>query len=189
MDQAKGEIDGPRLAYTIGANDQIFQAADYRPIIVGYKNGAPVRVGDIGDVVDGVENNSQAAWFNDQPAVIVNIQRQPGANIIEVVDRIEALLPQLKASLPPSVALSILTDRTITIRASVRDVQFELALTVVLVVMVIFFVLAQYCGHGDSQRGRTALAGGDLRGDVSVGLFAGQLITDGAHDFHGFRGR
>jgi len=144
VDQAKGEIDGPRLAYTIGANDQIFQAADYRPIIVGYKNGAPVRVGDIGDVVDGVENDSQAAWFNDQPAVIVNIQRQPGANIIEVVDRIEALLPQLKASLPPSVTLSILTDRTITIRASVKDVQFELMLTVALVVMVIFLFLRNF---------------------------------------------
>jgi multidrug efflux pump len=141
VDQAKGQIDGPRLSYTIGANDQIFSAADYRPIIVGYKNGAPVRVGDVAEVVDGVENNSQAAWFNEQPAVIVNIQRQPGANIIEVVDRIEALLPQLKASLPPSVTLSILTDRTITIRASVKDVQFELMLTVALVVMVIFVFL------------------------------------------------
>jgi multidrug efflux pump len=141
VDQAKGEIDGPRLAYTIGANDQIFNSADYRPVIVGYKNGAPVRVGDVATVIDSIENTSQAAWFNDDPAVIVNIQRQPGANIIAVVDRIEALLPQLKASLPPAVTVSILADRTTTIRASVKDVEFELMLTVALVVMVIFMFL------------------------------------------------
>ena len=141
QDQAKGNIDGPRQSYTIGANDQIFNSAEYKPIIVGYKNGAPVRVQDVANVIDSVENTSQAAWFNDTPAVIVNIQRQPGANIISVVDRIVALLPQLKASLPPSVQVSILTDRTTTIRASVKDVQFELMLTVALVVMVIFLFL------------------------------------------------
>jgi multidrug efflux pump len=141
VDQAKGNIDGPRQAYTIGANDQIFNSAEYKPIIVGYKNGAPVRVEDVANVIDGVENVSQAAWFDDTPAVILNIQRQPGANIINVVDRIEALLPQLKASLPPAVQVSILTDRTTTIRASVKDVQFELILTVGLVVMVIFLFL------------------------------------------------
>ena len=110
-------------------------------MIIGYKNGAPVRVSDVANVIEGVENTAQAAWYNDTPAVIVNIQRQPGANIINVVDRIEALLPQLRASLPPSVAVSILTDRTTTIRASVKDVQFELMLTVALVVMVIFLFL------------------------------------------------
>jgi multidrug efflux pump len=141
QDQAKGNIDGPRQAYTIGANDQIFSSAEYKPIIVGYKNGAPVRVQDVANVIDSVENASQAAWFNDTPAVILNIQRQPGANIINVVDRIEALLPTLRASLPPSVQVSILTDRTTTIRASVKDVQFELMLTVALVVMVIFLFL------------------------------------------------
>jgi len=141
QDQAKGNIDGPRQAYTIGANDQIFSSAEYKPIIIGYKNGAPVRVQDVANVIDSVENSSQAAWFNDTPAVILNIQRQPGANIIGVVDRIEALLPQLRASLPPAVQVSILTDRTTTIRASVKDVQFELMLTVALVVMVIFLFL------------------------------------------------
>jgi multidrug efflux pump len=141
QDQAKGNIDGPRQAYTIGANDQIFTSAEYKPIIVGYKNGAPVRVQDVASVIDSVENASQAAWFNDTPAVILNIQRQPGANIINVVDRIEALLPTLRASLPPAVQVSILTDRTTTIRASVKDVQFELMLTVALVVMVIFLFL------------------------------------------------
>jgi multidrug efflux pump len=141
QDQAKGNIDGPRQAYTIGANDQIFNSAQYKPIIIGYKNGAPVRVSDVANVIDSVENVSQAAWFNDAPAVILNIQRQPGANIISVVDRIEELLPQLKASLPPAVQVSVLTDRTTTIRASVKDVQFELMLTVGLVVMVIFLFL------------------------------------------------
>src|SRR5579864_2686109 len=141
QDQAKGNIDGPRQAYTIGANDQIFSSAEYKPIIIGYKNGAPVRVQDVAKVVDSVENTTQAAWFNDTPAVILNIQRQPGANIINVVDRIVALLPQLKASLPPAVQVSVLTDRTTTIRASVKDVQFELILTVALVVMVIFVFL------------------------------------------------
>jgi multidrug efflux pump len=141
QDQAKGNIDGPRQAYTIGANDQIFNSAEYKPIIIGYKNGAPVRVQDVAKVIDSVENVSQAAWFNETPAVILNIQRQPGANIINVVDRIVALLPQLKASLPPSIQVSILTDRTTTIRASVKDVQFELMLTVGLVVMVIFLFL------------------------------------------------
>src|SRR6202008_1460677 len=141
QDQAKGNIDGPRQAYTIGANDQIFSSAEYKPIIIGYKNGAPVRVQDVASVVDRVENPPQAAWFNDTPAVILNIQRQPGANIINVVDRIVALLPQLKASLPPAIQVSILTDRTTTIRASVKDVQFELILTVALVVMVIFLSL------------------------------------------------
>ena len=141
VDQAKGNIDGPRQAYTIGANDQIFNSAQYKPIIIGYKNGAPVRVQDVANVIDSVENTGQAAWFDDTPAVILNIQRQPGANIISVVDRIEALLPTLKASLPPAVQVSILTDRTTTIRASVKDVQFELILTVALVVMVIFLFL------------------------------------------------
>ncbi len=141
VDQAKGSIDGPRQAYTIGANDQIFKSEQYKSVIIGYKNGAPVRVQDVASVVDAAENTNQAAWFDDNPAVIVNIQRQPGANIINVVDRVEALLPQFRAALPPAVSISILTDRTTTIRASVKDVQFELLLTVALVVMVIFLFL------------------------------------------------
>ena len=141
VDQAKGNIDGPRQSFTIGTNDQIFSAAQFKPVIIGYKNGAPVRVQDVADATDSIENVSQAAWVNRSPAVIVNIQRQPGANIIKVVDRIEDLLPQLKASLPPAVSVSILTDRTTTIRASVQDVEFEMMLTVALVVMVIFLFL------------------------------------------------
>jgi multidrug efflux pump len=141
VNQAKGNLDGPRQAFTIWANDQLLTRDAYKPIVIAYKNGAPVRIMDVANVVDGAENVKQAAWENDQPAVIVNIQRQPGANIINVVDRIQNLLPQLKATLPSSVQVSILTDRTTTIRASVKDVQFELMLTVALVVMVIFLFL------------------------------------------------
>ncbi len=141
VNQAKGNLDGPRQAFTIWANDQLLTSEQYKPIVISYKNGAPVRIMDVADVIDSAENVKLAAWENDKPAVIVNIQRQPGANIINVVDRIQNLLPQLKASLPSSVQVSILTDRTTTIRASVADVQFELMLTVALVVLVIFLFL------------------------------------------------
>ncbi len=141
VDQAKGTLNGPRQSFTIGANDQLMAGDQYRPIVIAYRNGSPVRLSDIATITDGIENTMQAAWMNEDPAVIVNIQRQPGANIIGVVDRIKKLLPQLQAGLPSAVKVSILTDRTETIRASVRDVEFELALTVALVVMVIFLFL------------------------------------------------
>jgi multidrug efflux pump len=141
VNQAKGSFDGSRQSYTIGANDQLLSSDQYRPLIIAYKNGAPVRLSDVANVVDSAENVRQAAWMNETPAVIVNIQRQPGANIISVVDRITALLPQLQASLPTSVQVTVLTDRTNTIRASVRDVELELMLTIALVVMVIFLFL------------------------------------------------
>ncbi len=141
VDQAKGVLDGPRQSFTINANDQLFSSDDYRNIIVASKNGAPVRLSDVANVIDGAENARQAAWMNLTPAVIVNIQRQPGANIISVADRIKKLLPRLQSSLPSSVKLNILTDRTQTIRASVNDVQFEMLLTIGLVVMVIFLFL------------------------------------------------
>jgi len=141
VNQALGNFDGPRQSYEINANDQLLASKDYDTVVVAYRNGAPVLLSEVAKVVDEVENNKLAAWMNTQPAVIVNIQRQPGANIIQVVDRVKALLPQLKANLPAAINVSILTDRTITIRASVRDVQFSLALTVALVVMVIFLFL------------------------------------------------
>ena len=144
VDQAKGTLNGPRQSYTIGANDQLLTSGDYKPVIVAYRNGAPVRASDVALIVDAAENNQQAAWMGRHPAVIVNIQRQPGANIIQVVDRIHALLPTLRASLPASVQLQVLTDRTVTIRASVRDVEFELLLTIALVVMVIFLFLRNF---------------------------------------------
>ena len=141
VNQAKGSFDGSTQSYTIGANDQLLKSADYRPLVVAYKNGAPVHLSDVATVVDSAENVKQAAWMNQTPAVILNIQRQPGANIIAVVDRIKALLPQLKSGLPAAIDLAILTDRTTTIRASVKDVEFELMLVVALVVMVIFLFL------------------------------------------------
>src|ERR1700676_1613211 len=141
VNQAKGNLDGPRQAFTIWANDQLLTSDAYKPIVIAYKNGAPVRIMDVAGVVDGAENFKKAAWENDKPAVIVNIQRHAGAHTINVVVRVQALVPELKASLPSSVQVSILTDRTTTIRASVKDVQFELMLTVALVVLVIFLFL------------------------------------------------
>jgi multidrug efflux pump len=141
VNQAKGGFDGPRQAYIIGANDQLFTSKDYRPLIIAYRNNAAIRLSDVADVIDDAENVNQAAWINDSPAVIVNIQRQPGANVIEVVDRIKKLLPQLQNALPSSIKVTVLTDRTTTIRASVRDVQYELLLAVALVILVIYLFL------------------------------------------------
>jgi multidrug efflux pump len=141
VNQAKGNFDGAHQAYQIASNDQLLSSADYAPLVIAYRNGAPVKLSDIATVKDDAENIRQAAWMNDVPAVIMNIQRQPGANIISVVDRIKNLLPQLTTTLPSSVDVEILTDRTTTIRASVEDVQFELLLTIALVVMVIFLFL------------------------------------------------
>src|SRR6266576_2554403 len=137
----KGNFDGPRQSYAIGANDQIFSASEYANVIIAYKNGLPVRLRDVGEVIDNVENVRLAGWVGHKPAVILDVQRQPGANIIQTADRVKALLPKLRASIPPSVKVAILTDRTETIRASVRDVQLTLLLTVALVVMVIFVFL------------------------------------------------
>ena len=137
----KGNFDGSMRSYTINANDQIRNAADYKSLIVAYKNGSPVRLSDVGDVVDGAQNDKLGAWMNETPAIILNIQRQPGANVIAVVEGIKALLPQLQATLPAAIDLAILTDRTVTIRASVRDVEYELSLAVILVVLVIFVFL------------------------------------------------
>jgi len=141
VDQAKGVIDGPRQSFTIGANDQLLSSQQFNAVIVAYRNGAPVRLSDVATAIDSAENVKEAAWVNTTPAVLLNIQRQPGANIISVADRIKKVLPQLQASLPASVKVQILIDRTQTIRASVKDVQFELMLTVALVVMVIFLFL------------------------------------------------
>jgi multidrug efflux pump len=137
----KGNFDGPSRAYTISANDQIKKPSDYNDLVVAYRNGAPVKLSDVARATEGAENAKLAAWMNTDEAVIVNIQRQPGANVIEVVDRIQTLLPQLKAALPSAVDIAVLTDRTTTIRASVADVEFELGLAVVLVVIVIFVFL------------------------------------------------
>ncbi len=169
VDQAKGSLNGPRQAYTIGDNDQLLSSADYSNVIIAYRNGSPVRLSDVANAVDSAENLYQAAWMGtaavpehkekdasgntvdvpakpaaQQPAVVINIQRQPGANIIAVVDSVQALLPKLQQSIPSGVNLQVITDRTGTIRASVKDVQFELLLTIALVVMVIFLFLRTF---------------------------------------------
>ncbi len=141
VNQAKGSFDGSRQSYIISANDQLFSSKEYRSLVISYKNGRPVFLKDVAEAVDAAEDVNQAAWMNNSPAVIVNIQRQPGANVIAVVDRIKQLLPQLQSSLPASVKVTVLTDRTTTIRESVHDVQFELLLAVALVVLVIFLFL------------------------------------------------
>ncbi len=139
--KAKGSLEGPSRAYNIDANDQLRSAAEYKSVVIAYKNGAPLFLSDVANVVDDAENARLAAWMNEVPAIILNIQRQPGANVIEVVDRIKQQLPQLRAALPAAVDVAMLTDRTITIRASVRDVQIELLFAVALVVLVIFLFL------------------------------------------------
>ena len=141
VNAAKGNFDGPRQDYQIDANDQITEAAGYRDVVISYQNGAPVFVKDVANIVNGVENTRQAAWMNQTPAVILNIQRQPGANTITVVKRIQQILPQLEANLPASIKVTTMTDMTTSIQASVSDVEFELMLTIALVVMVIFLFL------------------------------------------------
>jgi multidrug efflux pump len=137
----KGNFDGPTRQYTINANDQLKKASDYLDLVIAYRNGAAVKLSDVATAVEGAENTKLAGWMNTEEAVILNIQRQPGANVIDVVDRIQALLPQLRAALPAAIDVTVLTDRTNTIRASVADVAFELGLAVVLVVLVIFLFL------------------------------------------------
>src|SRR5437868_5030732 len=149
---AKGGFDGPKRAYTINANDQLVAAADYKNLIVAWKNGAPVRMSDVARVIDGAENTQLGAWAGANakqggqdgklyPAIILNVQRQPGANVIGTVDGVKKLLPELEASLPGALKVEVLSDRTTGIRASVHHVQLELALAVVMVVLVIFFFL------------------------------------------------
>jgi multidrug efflux pump subunit AcrB len=141
LNSAKGNFDGPAQDYTINANDQLLTSASYKQVVVAFRQGAPVMLGDVARVVDGVENEKLAAWQNTTPAVILNIQRQPGANTISVVDSIQKLLPQLESTLPQAIHVQVVTDRTTSIRASVRDVEFELVLAIALVVMVIFVFL------------------------------------------------
>lgn len=141
VNTAKGSFDGPRQSYTINSNDQLQTSAEYQPIILAYNQGAPVRLRDVANAIDSSENVQQAAWMNDTPAIILNVQRQPGANVIAVVNRIKTLLPQIQASMPAAMRLAVLTDRTQTIRSSIADTHFELILAVILVIAVIFVFL------------------------------------------------
>jgi multidrug efflux pump len=141
VNQPKGNLDGPRQDWALATNDQLQNAASFKPLIIAYKGGAPIRLQDVSDVVDDVENSQLAGWAGKDPAIILSVQRQPGANIIEVTDHVKALLPQLEASMPKGIDVKILSDRTETVRASVSDVRFTLILTILLVVAVIYFFL------------------------------------------------
>ena len=141
VNMAKGNFDGAARASSLDANDQLRSAKEYEHLVIAFVRGNPLRLGDVADIVQAPENNRLAAWANDKPAIIVNIQRQPGANVIDTVERIQQQLPLLREAMPPGVKVQVLTDRTVTIRASVRDVQFELLLSIALVVMVIFLFL------------------------------------------------
>jgi multidrug efflux pump len=141
VNQPKGNLDGPRQDFMLATNDQLGKAASFRPLVIAYKNGSPVRLDEVSEVIDGVENAQLAGWAGQERAIILNVQRQPGANVIQTADRVKALLPQLKATLSQGIDMSILADRTETVRASVRDVQFTLLLTIFLVVAVIYVFL------------------------------------------------
>jgi HAE1 family hydrophobic/amphiphilic exporter-1 len=144
VDLAKGTLNSPRQTYTLNTNDQLLKADDYANLVIAYRNGAPVRIRDVGRTISAPENDLIAAWYNQKRAIMLAIQRQPGANVIETVNRIKAMMPVLQASIPPAVKVNIISDRTETIRASVSDVQFTLMLTVALVVMVIFMFLRNF---------------------------------------------
>ena len=144
VNQAKGNLDGPRQDFALATNDQLYKAEAYRPLILAYRNGAPIRVADIADALDGVENDQLAGWHDGKRAVILNVQRQPGANVIEVAERVKALLPRLSAALPSGLDVKVIADRTETVRASVEDVQFTLLLSVLLVVAVIYVFLRSW---------------------------------------------
>jgi hydrophobe/amphiphile efflux-1 (HAE1) family protein len=144
VDLPKGTLNSPRQTYTLNTNDQLLKADEYANLVIAYSNGAPVRIRDVGRAISAPENDLIAGWFNNQRAILLVIQRQPGANVIETVDRVKAMLPVLQASIPPAIKVSIISDRTETIRASVADVQFTLLLTVALVVMVIFLFLRNF---------------------------------------------
>ena len=164
----KGNFDGPAQATTINANDQISDPQQYLDLVIAYRNGAPVHLKDVATVVNGAENTKLGAWANTTPAVILNVQRQPGANVIQVVDTIKALLPQLQATLPAAVDVAVLTDRTVTIRASVADVEFELGAGRRAGRRGDLPVPAQPAGDDHPQPVGAAVAGRHAGGDVSA---------------------
>ena len=172
VNTAKGNFDGPRNDYQIDSNDQVTQPAEYENVVVSYTNGAPVFIKDVAKVINGVENTKQAAWMNETPAVILNIRRQPGANTITVVNAIRKVMPQLEANLPAGIHVTTMTDMTTSIQASVNDVEFELMLTIGLVVMVIFLFLRSLQATIIPSVAVPALPGGHVWRHVFAGLLA-----------------
>jgi multidrug efflux pump subunit AcrB len=180
VDLPRGTLNSPSQTYTLNTNDQLLDAAAYDDLIIAYRSGAPVRVRDVGHAVSAAENNLIAGWYNNYRAIILSIQRQPGANVVETVARIKKALPVLEASIPAAVKVNIISDRTQTIRASIADVQFTLILTVVLVVMVIFLFLRNFLGDSHSGRDRAVSADRHIRGALRTRLQPGQFVADGA---------
>ena len=185
----KGSLDGALQSYTIAANDQIESAEAYREIVVAYRNDGPVRLRDVASVEEGLENINVGGWYNGKPAVIVDVQRQPGANVIETVDRLKAELPRLKKALPPAVKLTLVHDRTGTIRASVHDVQFTLCLSVGLVVLVVLLFLRSIARHHHCRCRAAGFAHRHVRRDVVLRLQPRQPLADGLDDRHRLRRR
>ena len=188
VNAAKGNFDGPRMDYQIDANDQLVTAEDYENVVVAYRNNAPVFLKNVAKVVNGIENTKQAAWMNQTPAVILNVQRQSGANTIRVVNSIKLLMPQLKANLPSGINITMLTDLTTDIKASVADVEFELLLTIGLVVMVIFLFLRNLYATIIPSISVPVSIVGTFGGHVRSGLQPGQPVADGPHHLHRLRG-
>ncbi len=184
----KGEIANAVNAWQITTNDQLFKAEDYKKIIVAGNANGVVRLGDVADVQDSVEDIRNAGLANGDPAVLMIVFRQPGANIIDAVDRVKALIPEFQASIPAAMKLDVVLDRTITIRASVDDIQITLIISIILVVLVVFAFPAQLARYDDSQCRRSALLNRHLRRDVPARLQRGQSLSDGAGHLHRFRG-
>ncbi len=183
-----GTLYGKHQVFTVLASGQLQSAADFRPLIVSYRKGCPIRLEELGNVADSVQNNKVAGWFNNTRAIVLTVQRQPGVNTVEVVDAIKKLLPHFRNQLPPAVNLEILFDRSESIRDSVHDVEFTLLLTVGLVVLVIFLFLRNLSGHADSESGVAAVHRRHVCGDGVVELQPGQPVADGADAVGGFRG-
>ena len=188
-DAPKGSLTTAKRSFTIDANDQITDADKFDEVILAYRNGAPVRVRDVGRAVAAATDRFSAAYYDNKPAITLSVYKQPGANIIATVERIKALLPKVTAVIPPAVKIDTVLDRTTTIRASVDDVEFTLLLTIVLVVLVVLLVPAPHLGDPRACLHHCAVAPGRVRGDVRVRLQPRQSLTDGAYDRHWVRGR
>ncbi len=189
VDDPKGSIDGPHQSFTIYANDQLTTAAPYNNVIIGYRNGGPIRIRDIGRAVAGPQNRELAAWTNGKPSILLLVFKQPNANVISTADGVQASLATLRADIPPNIHLNVVSDRTLTIRASVSDVEFTLMLSIGLVVMVIFLFLRNVLGDGDPQHHHPGRAGRHAGRDVPVRLQPRQSVADGADDRGGLRRR
>ena len=186
--QAKGQVSNSTTSWVFDDNDQLFTANQYRPLIIAYRNGGPVRLGDVADVQDSVADVHNLGLANGKPGVLVVIFRQPGANIIQTVDRVRALMPYLQSSISPAIKLEVVMDRTVTVRASVKDIETTLLISIVLVILVVFVFLRTVRATMIPEHCRAAFAGGNIRRHVSAGLQPGQSVAHGAGDFHRLRG-